>query len=427
VLTVADAPVAALVAVGNELLYGQTVDTNAAWLGRSLATLGIGVRRKFTVADDPAEIQAGVEGAMDGADLVLVSGGLGPTPDDLTKEAVAELLGREIRLDEGLLQALAERFRVRGYSKLPSPNRTQAEVPDGAIVLRNPHGTAPGLGLETDACLVVLLPGVPRELRGIFEGDLSALLRERFAARLAPIHHRVIHTTGVAESRLSELVEALLPEDMGPVGLAFLPDLRGVDLRLTARGVSAAEAQEWFARLEAALEPAVGKWRFEAESGDVAEALNSALRTAGLTVATAESCTGGLIAKRITDQPGSSDVFVGGVVAYSNQVKVAELGVSAADIEAHGAVSEPVARQMARGAGERFGASAGIGITGVAGPGGGSPEKPTGTVWIATAVGDSVDARLISLPGDRESVRERAAQAALGWLYRRVARGERGA
>lgn len=426
-MTATGTPVAALVAVGNELLYGQTVDTNAAWLGRSLAALGIGVRRKFTVADDRAEIQAAVAAAMDGADLVLVSGGLGPTPDDLTKEAVAELLRREIVLDHEILAELMERFRVRGYDKLPSPNHSQAGVPEGAIVFRNTQGTAPGLGLETEACLVVLLPGVPRELRGIFEGDLVVLLRERFADRLQPIHHRLIHTTGVPESRLSELVDPLLPADMGPVGLAFLPDLRGVDLRLTTRGVSAAVAAEWFARIEAALEPAIGRWRFEAESGDVAEALNSALLAAGMTVATAESCTGGLIAKRITDWPGSSEVFVGGVVAYSNAVKVTELGVSPDDLDRHGAVSEEVALQMAGGVRERFGASVGIGITGVAGPGGGSAEKPVGTVWLAIAVGESVDARLISLPGDRESVRERAAQAALGWLYRRLSRGEAGA
>jgi len=419
-------PVAALVAVGNELLYGETVDTNAAWLGRSLAAMGIGVRRKFTVGDEASEIQAAVRAAMEGADLVLVSGGLGPTPDDLTKPAVAALLGREIRLDDGLLEALAERFRARGYDKLPAPNRTQAEVPEGAIVLGNPHGTAPGLGMEEDGCLVVLLPGVPRELRGIFDGDLSALIRERLARRLVPLHHRLIHTTGVAESRLSELVEPLLPADMGPVSLAFLPDVRGVDLRLTAREVSADEARQWFARVEASLEPAIGKWRFEAETGDVAEAVRDALVRAGMSLATAESCTGGLVAKRITDHAGSSEVFLGGVVAYDNRVKMAELGVPAADLERHGAVSEPVARQMASGVKERFGASVGIGITGVAGPGGGTSEKPVGTVWLALAMEEGVEARLVSLPGDRSAVRERAAQAALGWLYRRITRREAG-
>jgi nicotinamide-nucleotide amidase len=410
------------VSVGNELLYGETVDTNAAWLGRSLAALGIVVRRRFTVGDEAAEIGRAVTAAMADADLVIVSGGLGPTSDDLTKPAVAELLGLKVQLDQALLDDLAARFRARGYGELPAPNRTQAEVPEGAVVLRNPNGTAPGLVLESGACRVVLLPGVPRELRGIFEGDLSAYLREHFRDRLGVVRHRVIHTTGVPESRLAELVDPLLPADMGPVTLAFLPDLRGVDLRLTARGVLPEEADDWFGRVEAALEPVVAKWRFEAESGDVAEALNDALLARRLTVATAESCTGGLLAKRITDRPGSSEVFVGGVVAYSNEVKVSELGVSPADIAEHGAVSEPVAKQMARGVRERFSASAGIGVTGVAGPGGGTPEKPVGTVWLAISLGDSAEARMVSLPGDRNAVRERAAQAALGWLHRRVRR-----
>jgi nicotinamide-nucleotide amidase len=401
-------PRAALVTVGNELLYGETVNTNAAWLGRALAGMGIAVERGFTVGDVAGDIRAAVRSAMEGTDLVLVSGGLGPTADDLTKEAVAGLLGREMHLEQELLDALAERFRARGYGELPAPNRSQAEVPDGATVLRNPHGTAPGLVLEEDPCLVVLLPGVPRELRGIVEGDLQELLRARLADRLGVIHHRMIHTTGVPESRLSELVDPLLPEDMGPVTMAFLPDLRGVDL--------------WFGRIERAIDPAVAKWRFEAESGDVVEALNRELRARGMTVAAAESCTGGLIAKRITDWPGSSDVFVGGVVAYSNEVKVAQLGVSEQALDEHGAVSEPVALEMARGARDRFGASAGIGITGIAGPAGGTEEKPVGTVWLATAVGDSVEARRISLPGDRDAVRERAAQAVLGWLHRRVSR-----
>jgi nicotinamide-nucleotide amidase len=227
-------PIATLVTVGNELLYGETVDTNAAWLGRALAQLGFDVARTYTVGDDPDDIRGAVEAGMGGSDLVLVSGGLGPTPDDLTKEAVARLLGYRILLDEHLLEALAARFRARGYDRLPASNRSQAEVPEGALVLKNPQGTAPGLGLEADQCIVVLLPGVPRELRAIFEGDLTTLLLERFAQRLDSTHHRVIHTTGVAESRLSELVTPLLPDDLGPLSLAFLPDLWGVDLRLTA-------------------------------------------------------------------------------------------------------------------------------------------------------------------------------------------------
>jgi nicotinamide-nucleotide amidase len=261
---------------------------------------------------------------------------------------------------------------------------------------------------------------VPRELRGIFDGAMRPFLAERFGVRLRPIHHRVIHTTGVAESKLAELVEPRLPTDRGPVTLAYLPDLRGVDLRLSTRGISADEAQAWFARIEGAIGPVLARWRFEAESGDIVEALNAALARAGKRVAVAESCTGGLIAKRITDRPGSSGVFVGGVIAYDDAVKIAELGVTADDLQRHGAVSEMVARRMALGVAERFGAAAGIGITGVAGPGGGTAEKPVGTVWLAIALDGQVEARLLSLVGDRDAVRERAAQEALSSLFRRV-------
>ncbi len=417
---------AAVLTVGNELLYGQTVDTNAAWLGRSLAACGIPVVRSFTVGDASDEIRAGLEGAMGVADLVLVSGGLGPTPDDLTKESVAAFLGRELQIDRALLAGLEERFRRSGLGELPAPNVSQAEVPVGAIVLENAHGTAPGLVLEADSTVIVLLPGVPHELRGIFDGDLQRVLGERFGDRLQPVHHRVIHTTGVPESRLSELVTDRLPDDMGPVSLAFLPDLRGVDLRLTARGVSASEATDWLGRVERALEPVVRKWRFEAKSGDLVEALTGALLRAGKKVAVAESCTGGLVAQRITERAGSSEVFVGGVVAYDDAVKVAQLGVSRDDLERHGAVSEPVARQLATGVAERLGASAGIGVTGVAGPGGGTPDKPVGTVFLSVALGETVETRLVRFVGDRQAIRERAAQAALAQLFRLLARLEAG-
>ncbi len=415
-------PVAALVAVGNELLYGETVDTNAAWLGRQLAALGISVARKFTVGDATGAIQEAVGSALEGADLVLVSGGLGPTEDDLTKEAVAEMLGLELRLDEELLAALRERFLARGYSDLPSPNLSQAEVPAGAILLPNGYGTAPGILLETKGALITLLPGVPRELRGICEEGLFPELRSRYAARLTPVRHRMIRTTGIPESRLAQLVEARLPEDMGPVTLAFLPDLRGVDLRLTARGVPEVEAERWFGRLEEALDPVLAEWRFEAASGDVVEALSDALARAGKRLAVAESCTGGLIAKRITDRAGSSRVFLGGVVAYADEVKVRDLGVSREELGREGAVSEPVARQMALGVAQRFGAEAGIGITGIAGPEGGTKEKPVGTVWIAVSLDGEVDVIRIGLVGDREQIRERAAQEALARLLRRLTR-----
>ena len=411
-------PHAAIVTVGDELLLGRTVDTNAAWLGRELAALGIPVARRATVGDEAEAIRRAVSDALDAAELVIVTGGLGPTPDDITRDVVAELLGLPLEVDEEVLEAIRVRFRERGIEELPGPNRRVAEVPRGARKLTNPVGTAPGLAMDRDGRLVVLLPGVPREMKGIFGADLIDALRARFGARLVPVHTRSVRTTGIPESLLSQRIGERLGEGLGPLRLAFLPDERGVDLRLTAVGLSREEAERRFDEVEERLAGILAPWRFEAPEGDLVEAVTSALRASGRKLAVAESCTGGLIAKRMTDPAGASDVFLGGVVAYANEVKTARLGVDAAALAKDGAVSEAVARGMAEGVLRAFGADAGIGVTGVAGPGGGTEEKPVGTVWYAATVDGRTVARRERFPGDRRSVRERAAQAALFLLLR---------
>lgn len=415
---------AILVTVGDELLLGQTVNTNAAWLARELADLGAEVVRSVTVGDGEEEIRGVVEEACEAADLVIVTGGLGPTEDDRTRQAVAAHFGRELDVDEELLRGLERRFREAGFGELPARNVSQAEVPRGAEALLNPHGTAPGLVLAEDDVLVALLPGVPKEMRGIFRQSLRDRLSEAFPGRLRAVHHRTIHTTGIAESVLAERVDEHLPEETGPVSVASLPDEHGVDLRLTARGVrDEAEARKWLDRVEAALGPVVDGYRFEApETGDLVEAVARALEATGRTLAVAESCTGGLVAKRITDRAGSSAYFVGGVVAYDNRVKTALLDVDPEVLEERGAVSEEVARAMALGVARRLGADAGVGVTGVAGPAGGTEEKPVGTVSYAASVGEEVEVRIRRFPGDRESVRERSGQAALALLLRLLER-----
>ncbi len=415
---------AAVVTVGDELLNGETVDTNAAWLGRRLADLGLPVVRRYTVGDVDEEIRGAVAAATEVAEVVLVSGGLGPTRDDRTKQAVAELYGRALVVDAGAERALRERYASAGHPDVPAASRGQAEIPSGATALLNAEGTAPGIVLEIDDTLVVLLPGVPRELRALFDGPVQGVLEPRIARGGTRLHHRVVHTTGIAESKLAEAVEKRLTELPGGLDpamkLAWLPDVRGVDVRLTLATGSTDEANRRFDELLAHLGPVLDPWSFDADSGDIAAALSDELRRRSWTLAVAESCTGGLVAKRLTDLPGAGDVFRGGVVAYANQAKVDHLGVSPDDIERHGAVSEAVAAQLATGAADRFGAEVGIGVTGVAGPTGGSEDKPVGLVWIATAVEGVVSARSHRFPGGRESVRERAAQAALALTWRRL-------
>ena len=374
---------AAVVSVGNELLFGETVDTNAAWLGRRLSSEGVTVVRRFTAPDDVGAIQECVTSAMRSAELVVITGGLGPTPDDVTRDAVATLF----------------------------------ESPEGARVLKNPIGTAPGIAMDVAGGAVVLFPGVPREMKAIFDGDFLALLRERYADQMAPTWHRLIHTSGVPESQLAELIGEALPDldrELGNrISLAYLPDLRGVDMRVSAHSSSRAQAERELDRAEALLAPVVAPWRFRAASGDMAEAVLDSLRESGETLAVAESCTAGMISARLTRQAGASDVFLGGVVSYANEVKEALLGVPRPVMVEFGAVSEPVARHMAEGARITLGASIGVGITGVAGPGGGTEEKPVGTVWLAVAGPRGIVSETACFSGDRHAVRERTTQAAL--------------
>ena len=414
--TAPPAPTSAVVTIGDEVLLGDTVDTNAARIGRALDELGAPVLRREVVGDDAGAIQGAVARALADGELVLVSGGLGPTPDDLTRAAVAELLGAPLLLDPGTAEALRAHFHALGFRDFPERNLAQAMVPVGARVLPNQLGTAPGLALEREGRWVVLLPGVPRELEGMLAGPVVELVRELFAGRLRPPHHRFVCTTGIAESRLAERIEALLPADRGPVRLAYLPSLRGVDLRFTVPGdVDPADARVWLDRMEDALGE-LERYRFR--GNDLVAAVAELLVDGRRTVAVGESCTGGLLAKRMTDLPGSSRWFLGGVIAYANAAKTALVAVPPALIERVGAVSEEVARALAVGAARSFGADAGVGITGIAGPDGGTPEKPVGTVCYAVALGEAVTSERRLFPGDRVAVRERAAQAALHLLYR---------
>jgi nicotinamide-nucleotide amidase len=407
---------AAVVAVGEELLSGETTDTNGSWLGRRLASLGAPVVQRWVVGDDAEAIQAALSAALAVADLVIVTGGLGPTRDDLTRSAVADFMGLELRSDPQIVEDLRERFRSRGLPDLPANNLSQAEVPHGARVLANPFGTAPGLLMEHRGRSVVLLPGVPLEMRGIFEEVLEGVIADRFEARLVPLVHRTLYTTGVPESVLGERVDEVRAGLPREVDLAFIPGLRGVSVRISTRS-RVDGAAKLLNQAQALLDPIVAPYRIGMEEGDLVEAIADVLTSESQTLAVAESCTGGLMAKRITDLPGSSSYFRGGVIAYADRVKLDLLGVGKGVLAETGAVSETSAASMARGVADLLDTDVGVGVTGIAGPGGGTREKPVGTVWFAVAVKGRMRTSHQVFSGDREAVRERATQAALLLVY----------
>lgn len=400
-----------LITIGDELLLGFTIDSNAAHLARELSEIGVAIVRRTTVGDDQQQITDAVREALDRTGAVITTGGLGPTSDDITKESVAACFGRGMHTDQEHLAWMRERWLRRWNRELPESNTRQALVPDGAQKLENQHGSAPGIWLEDDeGRWVAMLPGVPREMRGMLTDVLIPMLRERFASGTV-IHSRTIRTTGVAESLIADLVTPLQPQ-LGSVALAYLPFADGVDLRLTGRG-PAAEIDSILAAGAELLRQHLGNAVYGEDTTDLAAAVLELCRARALTIAVAESCTGGMLGARLTAVPGSSDVVLGGVIAYHDDVKRALLGVRQEDLRVHGAVSEPVVRQMARHTREITGASIGVGITGIAGPTGGTPEKPVGTVWIAADMQSGSQAHLLRLWGDRAEIRHRSAQAAL--------------
>lgn len=413
-----------MVTIGTELLLGHTVDTNAAELGRALAAAGVEVTRRTTVPDRPKAIAEAVGAALERTGFVLATGGLGPTKDDMTKKVVADLLGKPLYLDEGLLKGLEARFKRLGRGPMPAVNRNQAEVPEGATVLPNPRGSAPGLWIEDAGRVVILLPGVPSEMRGLLVEEVlpRIVARQNGGEGARVVRSRTLRTTGVSESALAERVGAL-EESLAPLSLAYLPSVEGVDLRLTAWSVLPAEADRLLASGGDRLRKELGDHYYGEEETLLAAAVLEILKTRGKTLAVAESCTGGMVGARLTAIPGASAVFVGGVVGYDDTVKREQLGVPSEVLEQHGAVSEESARAMAAGAARVFQTSCAIAVTGVAGPGGGTPEKPVGTVWLAVLVDGNTTAVKRTFPGSREEIRGRSAQTALDLLRRRFLPG----
>ncbi|WP_420454377.1 competence/damage-inducible protein A [Rubrivirga sp.] len=416
-----------LLTVGDEILLGQIVNTNAAWLGERLAEVGVDVRRSETVGDDIGVIAGALDRAYrDGAALVVVTGGLGPTHDDVTKAAVARVFGRELEVRPDVLGWIEARYTTRGRT-MPAVGRIMAEVPAGFDALPNPKGTAPGLWgervLDGRRQLVAVMPGVPHEMEAISEGSVLPRL---VALQDAVVLSRTLRTVGTGESDLAAMIGEIvgaLPDDLT---LAYLPSLGEVRVRVTARGADRDAARRDLDTATDAIRDVLGTTVYGEGATTLEAVVHGMLRERGLRLAVAESCTGGAISARLTAVPGASASFLGGVTAYSNESKVDLLGVPAEVIEAEGAVSEPVALALAASARARFGADVGVATTGVAGPTGGTPDKPVGTVWVAFDRAETSRAVRLQFTTDRAVNVALSATAALDLVRRQLLRGRAG-
>lgn len=403
--------------VGDELLIGQVVNTNATWLGEQLNTSGARIGRVVTMADNAQAIQAELDRSLDAADVIIVSGGIGPTHDDVTRQALADYFDAELCFDASVFQRIEERYAARGQSP-PESNRRLAQVPEGFEVLPNPIGTAPGLlymaPVHDRSVLVVALPGVPSELKAIVQDHVVPRLKDKVT--VAPSAQRTVLTAGIRESDLQDAIEATEFLSHDHFALAYLPSSKGVRLRITAQGSTRQEARTRLERFEDHIRARVGAYVYGTGTESLEAIVGALLRAEGLTLAVAESCTGGLLSDRLTNVAGASDYLRGGIVAYCNQVKQDLLGVPEAMLEEHGAVSGAVAQRMAEGVRERLNTDIGLSTTGIAGPKGGTPEKPVGSVWIGIATSLTTAAHHFVFTSDRLFNKDRTCTEALNIL-----------
>jgi nicotinamide-nucleotide amidase len=409
---------AIILSIGDELVLGQTVDTNSAWLSRELSAIGLRVAAHATVSDDQPAIEEAIRSAAARCDVLLISGGLGPTEDDLTRQALAAVLNQPLELYEEAFAKLSNWFASLKRTMSPS-NKIQAMLPRGTRMIENTVGTAPGIaamyqtGDEKRSCQIFVMPGVPKEMKQMF--TLGILPQIRSVGGGAAILSRTLHTFGVGESLVGERLGDLMRRGRNPsVGTTVAGGI--VSVRINAFADSPEEANCQLDETSKACRAALGDLVYGEDDQTLASVVADLLKSSNKTVTTAESCTGGLLAKMLTDIPGSSAYFTHGFVTYANEAKTELVGVPAALIAEHGAVSEPVALAMATGAFKRARADFALAISGIAGPTGGTPQKPVGTVCIALARADGQSARTFLFPGDREFIRDRSAKMALALL-----------
>jgi nicotinamide-nucleotide amidase len=407
---------AEIIAIGSEMLTPFRLDTNSLWLTERLNAMGVEVKLKTVVGDDEARLEETVRDAMKRSEIIIATGGLGPTEDDITRKIFARVLKRQLILVDAILEKLRARFARRNMP-MPEINARQALVIHGAQTLENNNGTAPGMLIAEGKCTVVLLPGPPREMKPIFDALVAPILKQRAGDML--ILRRTLSIFGLGESAVDELAAPIYTKYQNPSTTILFKDGQ-IELHLTAQARDESGTVKLLDDLAGRLDEVLGEYIFSRSNETLEEVVGRSLKVRGYTLATAESCTGGLLAGRITDVPGSSEYFLEGVVSYSNEAKINLLGVPKKLIETHGAVSEQVAGAMAVGIRKRAGSTFGIGVTGVAGPGGGSPEKPVGLVYIALADDAQTTTRKFIFPGDRQFIRTLSVNAALDLVRRRI-------
>ena len=404
---------AEIITIGDELLIGQVVDTNSAWIGQRLNEIGVKVHQITSVSDNTLHITKALNDAISRTSVILITGGLGPTKDDITKKTLCEFFQCGLRFDEVAYANIKRLFNSRGKTVTPT-NRTQAELPECCITLLNPSGTAPGMWFEKSGRIIISMPGVPYEMKDIMQSEVLPRLQQFY--QLPPVLHRTILTQGIGESYLSDLIstwENNLPEH---IKLAYLPSPGLVRLRLTATGKQEELLREEIKIQEKQLLELIGDYVYGFDDDTLETIIGQLLRNRKMTIATAESCTGGYIAHRITSVPGSSEYFLGAVIAYANQIKTNELNVASDIIKNFGAVSEQVVKLMAENVRTKFNTNYSIAVSGIAGPGGGSEEKPVGLVYIAVAGPKNTQILKLNLGSTRERIIRETALYAMNAL-----------
>lgn len=405
-----------LITIGDELLSGNTIDTNAAFIGKKLMEAGIDLVYHTSVGDNAELILSALGIAMNRVDAILVTGGLGPTHDDITKKTLCKFFKRQLVFHEEVLRDLTQRYTQLGMT-MPAVNQNQALLPQGAKFIENKIGSALGLVFEESGKLLVAMPGVPAEMMPMLTDHVIPMLKQKESG--ISIIQKTIRTTGIMESAIFEKVRDLIDENQ-QIKIAFLPSYKGVDIRLTMKSASSQKAQQTIDELIDKLKSRIGRYIFGFDNDELPAVVGNLLKERGMTLAVAESCTGGLVGKIMTDIPGSSDYFLGGIIAYANSVKVNVLNVPADIIENYGAVSKETASAMAKGVRALTDASIGLAITGIAGPGGGNQEKPVGLTFFGLCDEKGTLIEEHRYGTDRERNRLRAAYTAINFVRRRL-------